>query len=131
MQALQQTGPVDAKKYFQASLLLEESNHWARAYLARSLYSLGEWQNAEQVFNAIPTEITTTDVSLGAFIQYWRSELAYRRGDNDVNEQINSAIKKAEATTDTKLMALSYRLKAKIAWQQMDWPAHQTWSTKA
>ena len=54
MQALQQEGPIRAKKYFQATLLLEEKNQWARAYSARSSIALGQWQTAEISFDNIP-----------------------------------------------------------------------------
>jgi DNA-binding winged helix-turn-helix (wHTH) protein/tetratricopeptide (TPR) repeat protein len=131
MQALQKEGALTAKKYFQASLTLNEVNQWTRAYLARSYYTLGDWQGAEQLFANIPVAAVNSDPSLAAFIQYWRAELAFRRGDIDLNLQIDNAVKKAELAVDSKQMALSYRLKAKVAWQNMDWSAHQHWITKA
>ena len=131
MQALQKEGALQAKKYFQASLTINEKSQWTRAYLARSYYALGDWQGAEKLFTQIPVETIAVDPSLDAFIQYWRAELAFRRGDNDLNVQIDHAVKKAELAVDSKQMALSYRLKAKISWQNMDWSAHQQWLIKA
>ncbi len=131
MQALQKEGALTAKKYFQASLTINDSSQWTRAYLARSYYTLGDWQGAEQLFAEIPVTTINSDPSLAAFIQYWRAELAFRRGDNELNLQIDDAVSKAELAVDSKQMALSYRLKAKVAWQNMDWSAHQQWLTKA
>ena len=131
MQALQQEGPARAQKYFQATLLLEEDNHWARAYSARSSIALGQWQAAEVDFSNIPADILITDPSLDAFIHYWRAEIAYRQGDTQLNTMVTNALDKALAASDAKQMSRGYRLKAKIAWQQQDWAAHKAWSTKA
>ncbi|SFC79826.1 winged helix-turn-helix domain-containing protein [Pseudoalteromonas denitrificans] len=131
MQALQKEGPLKAQKYFKASLTLNETSHWTRAYLARSLYSLGDWQRAESLFDEISNEILIKDPSLDAFVQYWRAELAFRRGDKNVSERIDIALNKAEIAVDTQQMALSYRLKAKIAWDKMQWSEYKIWSTKA
>jgi len=131
MQALQKEGAKEAKKYFQASLTLNDTSQWTRAYLARSHYALGDWSETELLFSQIPAEFIAEDPSLDAFVQYWRAELAFRRGDNDLSIQVNRAVEKAEFAVDSKQMALSYRLKAKIAWQKMDWPEHHQWRTKA
>jgi DNA-binding winged helix-turn-helix (wHTH) protein/tetratricopeptide (TPR) repeat protein len=131
MQALQQEGPVRAIKYFQAVLLLEEENNWAKAYSARSSFALGQWHEAETLFKEIPAKSLLNDPSLDAFIHYWLAEIAFRRGELDVDEYVHTAIKKAEQASDAKQMARSYRLKAQISWQQQDWSAHQMWSDKA
>ncbi|MCJ8296765.1 MAG: winged helix-turn-helix domain-containing protein [Colwellia sp.] len=131
MQALQKEGPARAKKYFQAALLLEEENHWAQAYSARSSFDLGLWQEAEHEFANISASALADDASLDAFIHYWLAEISYRRGAVDVDNTVNIAITKAEAASDAKQMVRSYRLKANIAWQKHDWPAHKEWSAKA
>jgi len=131
MQALQQEGPVKAKKYFQATLLLEEINYWARAYSGRSSIALGQWQAAEIDFASIPSNVLVTDPSLDAFIHYWRAEIAYRKGDTELTSIVTTALDKAETASDAKQMARGYRLKAKIAWQQNDWSAHKVWLSKA
>ena len=131
MQALQQEGPIRAIKYFQAVLLLEEENHWARAYSARSAFSLGQWPEAEKELNSIPAVVLANDPSLDAFVHYWLAEIAFRRGDDALHDYINVALEKAEAASDAKQMARGYRLKAQISWQEKDWSAHQMWSAKA
>ena len=131
MQALQKEGPLQAQKYFKASLSITQTSQWARAYLAQSLFTLGDWQAAEQLFAQIPVADLAADHSLAAFIDYWRAELAFRRGDDDVRAQVDAAVSKAELSVDSTQMALSYRLQAKIAWQQRDWNSHQRWLTKA
>jgi len=131
MQALQQEGPVHAIKYFQAVLLLEEENNWAKAYSARSSFALGQWHEAELLFNSITAQALFNDPSLDAFIHYWLAEIAFRRGELDVDEYVHTAIKKAEQASDAKQMARSYRLKANIAWQQQNWSEHRVWSVKA
>jgi len=131
MQALQQEGPVRAIKYFQAVLLLEEENNWAKAYSARSSFALGQWHEAEVLFNSISTPALINDPSLDAFIHYWLAEIAFRRGEPDVDEYVDVAINKAEQASDAKQMARSYRLKANIAWQQQNWSEHRVWSAKA
>jgi len=131
MQALQQEGPARAQKYFQATLLLEEDNHWARAYSARSSIALGKWHAAEIDFTKIPTKVLIADPSLDAFIHYWRAEIAYRQGDSQLTDIVTNALNKAQAASDAKQMARGYRLKAKIAWQQKDWADHKIWSNKA
>jgi len=131
MQALQQEGPLRAIKYFQAVLLLEEENAWAKAYSARSAFALGQWHEAELALKSISAQTLINDPSLDAFIHYWLAEIAFRRGDVAVDESVNTAIDKAEQASDAKQMARSYRLKANIAWQHRDWSAHQVWSDKA
>ena len=131
VQSLQQAGPLKAKKYFQASLLLNEANHWSRAYLARTHIALGNWQVAEQHLEKISDSSLTADPSLDAFIHYWRFELAYRRGAEDLEHYLAPAIKKAEVVGNSKLLARSYRMQAQISWQKMDWSAHRKWLDKA
>jgi len=131
IQSLQQAGPFKAKKYFHASLVLDDTNHWARAYLARTNIALGDWQVAEQLFAQISAISLAQDPSLDAFIQYWRFELAYRRGQEDLEQYLIPAIKKAKAVGNTTLLARSYRMQAQISWQQMDWSAHRKWLAKA
>lgn len=131
MQALQQEGPLRARKYFQAVLLLEEENYWASAYSARSSFALGQWQEAENEFTSIPASALTNDPSLDAFIQYWLAEIAFRRGDFNAEQLVNLALSKAETASDAKQMARGYRLKAQMAWLQKDWQAHKSWSDKA
>ena len=75
--------------------------------------------------------LLNSDPSLDAFIYYWRAEIAYRRGDIDLEGKVTTALQKAESASDAKQMARGYRLKAKIAWQQKDWPAHNKWQEKA
>jgi len=131
MQALQQEGPLRARKYFQAVLLLEEENYWASAYRARSSFALGQWHEAENEFNSISAAALADDPSLDAFIHYWLAEIAFRRGNSKVDEYVNVALNKAEAASDAKQMARSYRLKAQMAWLQNDWTTHQSWLDKA
>jgi len=131
MQALQKEGPIRARKYFQATLLIEEENYWARAYSARSSIALGQWLMAETDFNHIPPNVLMSDPSLDAFVHYWRAEIAFRRGDEQLDDIVTLALNKAEAASDAKQMARGYRLKAQIAWHKNDWPAHKRWSTKA
>jgi len=131
MQALQQEGPVRAIKYFQAVLLLEEENDWAKAYSARSSFALGQWHEAETLFKEVPAKSLLNDPSLDAFVHYWLAKIAARRGAAELDEFVNTALKKAESASDAKQMARSYQLKAQISWQQQDWSAHQMWSDKA
>lgn len=131
MQALQQSGALQAKKYFQASVLLEQTNYWAKAYLASSHFALGQWQQAQQLFAQIPSSVRQQDLNLDAFIEYWLAELAYRRGSADVKQGVANAITKAEVAIDAKALARGYRLQAKIAWQQMDWAGHRAGLAKA
>lgn len=131
MQALQQEGALYAKKYFQATLVLEDNNYWALAYSARSSVALGLWDIAENDFNRIPKEVLTADPSLDAFVHYWRAEIAYRRGDTDLISKVEQASDKAIAASDAKQMARSYRLKAKIAWHHKAWEKHKQWTDKA
>ena len=131
MQALQQEGAWHAKKYFEATLVIEPNNYWALAYSARSSIALGQWQIAENNFNNIPKKVLHNDPSLDAFVHYWRAEIAYRQGQAKLIEKVDLALSKAETASDAKQMARSYRLKAKIAWQQKAWPNHKEWLEKA
>jgi DNA-binding winged helix-turn-helix (wHTH) protein/tetratricopeptide (TPR) repeat protein len=131
MQTLQQEGAWHAKKYFEATLVLDPNNYWALAYSARTSIALGLWQLAENNFNNIPQSVLNMDPSLDAFIHYWRAEIAYRQGQAKLIEKVDKALSKAEAASDAKQMARSYRLKAKIAWQQKAWQNHKEWLKKA
>jgi DNA-binding winged helix-turn-helix (wHTH) protein/TolB-like protein len=131
MQALQEAGPISAQKYFQASLTIQTDSPWTRAWLARSRYALGKWNEAEKLFNEITPSQRKSDISLDAFITYWLAELAYRRGDDQLQSHINDATIKAEQAADPKQMAQSYRLQASIAWNAMAWESHREWMTKA
>lgn len=131
MQALQEKGPVDAHKYFQASLVLQENSHWARGYLAYSHFALGDWKKAETLLDQIPLNSLKQDASLDAFISYSRAEIAYRRGSDNLVEAINLATTKAEATLDTQQMARSYRLQAAVARDTMQWQQQNIWLNKA
>ncbi|MBL4880605.1 MAG: winged helix-turn-helix domain-containing protein [Oleispira sp.] len=131
MQALQQAGPISAQKYFQASLTIQADSPWTRAWLARSRYALGKWNEAEKLFNEITPTQRQDDVSLDAFIAYWLAELAYRRGDDHLQSQVDNATEKAEQAVDPKQMAQNYRLQASIAWNAMNWESHNKWMIKA
>ncbi|NRB23119.1 winged helix-turn-helix domain-containing protein [Shewanella sp.] len=131
MQALQEEGSISAQKYFQASLTIQEDNPWTQAWLARSRYALGQWQQAEKLFNDITSKQRQADISLDAFIAYWLAELAYRRGDEQLQGRVDDATAKAEQTLDPKLMAQNYRLQANIAWNAMAWEIHHQWMIKA
>lgn len=131
MQSLQKEGPARAKKYFQAVLLLEEKNNWAKAYSARSAFALGQWDEAKVTLNSIESLALDDDPSLDAFVHYWLAKMAFRQGNVHAIEHVDVALKKAEAASDAKQMARSYRLKAQIAWQKKDWLAHNQWLKKA
>lgn len=131
MQALQEAGPISAQKYFQASLTIQENSPWTRAWLARSRYALGQWDNAELLFNEITSTQRQADASLDAFIAYWIAELAYRRGDHQLQILVAEATQKAEHAVDPKQMAQNYRLQANIAWNAMNWDSHSAWMKKA
>lgn len=131
MQALQQAGPLDAHRYFQASLVLQEDSHWARAYLAYSHFSLGGWLKAENLLTKIPLTSLESDASLDAFVHYSLAEIAYRRGSDKLVEAIDLATQKAEATLDTQQMARSYRLQAALARDTMQWQQQNDWLNKA
>lgn len=131
MQALQKQGAINAEKFFRAAITLQPDNHWARAHLAQSEYMLGNWQKTEQLFTEISVDVLDSDRSLQAFVSYWIAELAYRRGDNDLNDKITNAIGIAENALDIKQMARIYRLNALIAWQNLNWQAHQKWLNKS
>lgn len=131
MQALQEAGPISAQKYFQASLTIQENSPWTRAWLARSRYALGKWEQAEKLFNDISPVQRQADISLDAFVAYWLAELAYRRGDDQLQSLVDNATKKAEQAVDPKQMAQNYRLQASIAWNAMDWESHNEWMIKA
>lgn len=131
MQALQEAGPIKAQKYFQASLTIQDNSPWTRAWLARSLYALGKWSEAEKQFNHISPRQRQTDISLDAFIAYWVAEMAYRRGDEHLQTLVDQATNKAEQGVVPKQMAQSYRLQANIAWNAMEWDKHSAWVAKA
>ena len=131
MQALQEAGPINAQKYFQASLTIQQDSPWTLAWLARSRYALGKWNEAEKLFNEITTAQRQADISLDAFIAYWLAELAYRRGDDQLQTLVDGATKKAEQAHDPKQMAQNYRLQASIAWNAMEWTKHSIWMEKA
>ncbi|CAM3213881.1 winged helix-turn-helix domain-containing protein [Shewanella violacea] len=131
MQALQEEGAVSAQKYFQASLTIQEDSPWTQAWLARSRYALGQWKQAEKLFDGITSAQRQADSSLDAFIAYWLAELAYRRGDEQLQGLVDEATVKAEQTIDPKQMAQNYRLQANIAWSAMEWEIHKEWMTKA
>lgn len=131
MQALQEAGPIQAQKYFRASLTIQDDSPWTQAWLARSLYALGKWTSAEKLFNQIDASHRQSDTSLDAFIAYWLAELAYRRGDKQLQALVDDATKKAEQAVDPKQMAQNYRLQANIAWNAMEWDKHNDWMVKA
>ena len=131
MQALQEAGPIRAQKYFKASLTIQDNSPWTRAWLARSLYALGKWNEAKEHFNHITPKQRQTDISLDAFIAYWVAEIAYRRGDEHLQALVDQATNKAEQAVVPKQMAQSYRLQANIAWNAMEWDKHSAWVAKA
>lgn len=131
MQALQEAGPIKAQKYFQASLTIQENSPWTRAWLARSLYALGKWTEAEDHFGGITQQQRQADISLDAFIAYWLAEIAYRRGDEQLQAVVDQATMKAEQAVVPKQMAQNYRLQANIAWNAMEWDKHSAWVEKA
>ncbi|NRA84339.1 MAG: winged helix-turn-helix domain-containing protein [Gammaproteobacteria bacterium] len=131
IQALSKGGAVTATKFFRAAVTLDDNKPWAKAYLARSLYAIGQWHDSESIFSQIYDLSQSKDLKLAAFIAYWHAELAHRRGNDSSNEAIINAIDKAELAADPKLMAQSYRLRAQKYWQQMDWTSHQLWSQRA
>lgn len=131
IQTQQKQGAIAAKKYFEATQILMPDNPWSRAYLAQSEVLLGNWKIADSLLTSISEETLAQDSGLAAFIQYWRSELAFRQGKTNLEFMITSAINKAEHAADATQMARSYRLQAEYAWQQMDWEAHREWLTKA
>jgi DNA-binding winged helix-turn-helix (wHTH) protein len=131
MQALQEEGPIKAHKYFQASLTIQSNSPWARAWLARSLHALGKWSEAENHFNQITLKQRQDDISLDAFIAYWLAEMAYRRGDEQLQSIVNKATMKAEQAFVPNQMAQNYRLQANIAWEAMEWDKHSVWTKKA
>lgn len=131
MQALQQGGPIMAEKYFQASLTIQANSPWTQAWLARSRYALGQWHAAESLFHDIPQSERENDISLDAFIAYWLAELAYRRGDDDYQIQLDNATAKAEQALDPKQMAQNYRQQARLAWNNRHWQEYESWREKA
>lgn len=131
MQALQQAGALQAHKYFRASLTIQEDSPWTQAWLARSLYTLGKWQQAHELFNEISETARQADVNLDAFIAYWLAEMAYRQGDHELEKVIGIAIEKSERSANANLMAQSYRLQANVHWRLMDWETHSSWMNKA
>lgn len=131
MQALQEAGSIKAHKYFQASLTIQNNSPWTRAWLARSLYALGKWNEAENQFSQITLKQRKDDISLDAFIAYWLAEIAYRRGDEQLQSLIDQATIKAEQAFVPKQMAQNYRLQANIAWNAMEWDKYSVWTSKA
>ena len=131
MQALQEAGSIKAHKYFQASLTIQSNSPWTRAWLARSLYALGKWNEAENQFSQITVKQRQNDISLDAFIAYWLAEIAYRRGDEQLQSLVDQATIKAEQAFVPKQMAQNYRLQANIAWNAMEWDKHSVWTSKA
>lgn len=131
MQALQQAGPIEAQKYFKASLMIQNDSAWTRAWLARSRYALGYWSEAEQLLIQIPPTQLQQDPNLDAFVAYWLAELAYRRGDDQLQSRVDIATEKAEQAGDLNQIARSYRLQASIAWNAMAWDQHSRWLKKA
>lgn len=128
---LQTQGAVQAQKYFQASSILEPDAAWTQAWQAQSELLLGRWHNAERQLADISDQAQNQDTGLKAFTSYWKSELAFRRGADDREQRIEQAIVDAEASADSSQMARSYRLRARLAWQEMQWQAHQHWLVKA
>ncbi len=131
MQALQKEGALQAEKFFKAAITLQHDSHWARVHLAQSRYLLGDWQQAEKLFAQVPDKVLDEDQSLASYMQYWRTELSYRRGDDNLAANIERAITLSEATLDIKNMARIYRLQSQLAWQKMQWHEHRQWQEKS
>ncbi|MBB1488020.1 winged helix-turn-helix domain-containing protein [Oceanospirillum sediminis] len=131
IQYLQTEGANQARRYFQASLIVEPDNHWARARMAQIQLLAGQWTFAEKEMELIPDIAREEDAGLNAFIDYWLAELALRRGADDETIRIKQAITSAKRAADHYQMARSYRLKARQAWRDMDWPEHRHWLREA
>jgi len=131
LHALQTEGALAAQRYFQAAAVLAPENLWIAARLAQTYIMLGDWKKADSSFLTINNAASTEGVGLMAFIQYWRAELAFRRGGARIDQHLDTAIELAEDSRDTAQLALVYRLKAQRAWQQDNWIEHHRWLVQA
>ncbi len=77
IQSLQGKGPALAQHYFGASVQIDANHFWSNAYLGVCLIYLGDWEDAEGIFNEL---LDQNDESLSAFIHYWLAVLNFRRG---------------------------------------------------
>ncbi|MBY4677753.1 winged helix-turn-helix domain-containing protein [Marinobacterium arenosum] len=129
LQALQQQGAPLAQNYFDAALLQDAGNQWARSYGAMTRLQQGQWQQAVTRFEQIDA---AGDPNLQNFICRWRAEVDYRRGELATAEQrLRQCIERARHSGDQRIEHQSYRLLAQIAHQQLDWPQFRQWSRRA
>lgn len=125
LSALQTAGPARADDYFQAALLLTPDDPWLRASRGKTQLLLGDWQGAEQLFEAIDGS-SVGDPGLAAFTRYWQAELAYRAGeDTRARALTEEAIGLAQPENNVRVLADAYRLRARIAWSNYQWNEHR------
>lgn len=124
MQALQTTGALDARRFFNASLTLKPS-FWAQAYLSKTQIALGQWQEAEQSLSHLVNTSLDHDPYLDAFVHFLMADLMAKKGHADTASWISQSVAKSAQTQDTKLLARSLKLEADQHFLNMNWQAHE------
>lgn len=127
MQAVRTQGSHQARRYFQAALLIEPAAHWTRAWLAYSELELGQWPQAEASLQQIPASAYSQDISLQAFVTGLQAKLAHRRGGPEAARLAQQALSDARRAQDQELQKEAMVLLANQAWDQFDWQQHQQW----
>ncbi len=128
--ALQKQGPARADELFQAADLLVKNDPWVTACRAKSQLLTGQWREAREKLEQLQKQ--SNPESLQAFVEYWSAQLAFRRGQLAQSQQhLQRAMALSEQTRNVEIRADSYRLRAHIAWQQMQWRDYEKWREKA
>ncbi|UXI00983.1 winged helix-turn-helix domain-containing protein [Photobacterium sp. TY1-4] len=122
---LQTAGAYKARKYFEAALVLQPEDDWARIQLAQVDLLLGDWDRARAQLSALSDTRLQHDHALRAAHAYWLSELSYRSGEANAASLTEEAIAAAELADNPMLKARAYQLSAQQAWNRMDWERHQ------
>ena len=112
IQSLQSKGSVLAQHYFAASVQIDPTHLWSKAYLGVCLLYLGEWTTAKTTFKEI---LGAEDPSLSAFSHYWLAVLSFREGlTEDALIQLEQSLSQLKRTTNTVLFDDINHLKSQI-----------------
>ncbi|GAA3921372.1 winged helix-turn-helix domain-containing protein [Litoribacillus peritrichatus] len=112
IQSLQNKGSVLAQHYFAASVQIDPTHLWSKAYLGVCQLYLGEWTTAKTTFKSI---LGVEDPSLLAFSHYWLAVLSFREGLlEDALVQLEQSISQLQHTSNTVLFDDINNLKLQI-----------------
>lgn len=130
MQAIHTQGPVAAKRYLRAASSLAPNNPWIGVHLAQANILSGHWEDADALLDTYST--SSISESLKLTFDYWRAELAFRRGDYQTVIALLSPTSQVGAgQKDLILVGKHLRLLAKVAWENQEWQKHQALLQKA